>query len=115
MAINKAIVEVRVLRVRAYPVLREAVERGAAYGWRRAFKHADKPTDDAAIDAIADAVMNEICERFDFPEDDNERDVVRARLAALAARPLLCAACSRQLSIALGTAPDAPDGEGDDA
>ena len=59
-----------VLRVKAYPVLCEAVEAGVAYGWNRAHKHNDKPAPDAIQEVIIDAVLTEICERFDFDEKE---------------------------------------------
>ena len=58
------------LKVRAYPVLRRAVEEGVAYGWRRAHKHTDTPDPKAIEEQIVDAVLGEICEYFDF--DDME-------------------------------------------
>lgn len=54
------------LKVRSYPVMERAVEEGVGYGWRRAHKHTDKPDEDTAIEQIRQAVMNEICEAFDF-------------------------------------------------
>lgn len=60
------------VRVRAYDVVRRAVDEGVAYGVRRAFKHSATPPTEAEIDAIRqaveDAVMNELCEVIDFPE-----------------------------------------------
>lgn len=62
------------LRARAYPLIVEAVEAGVAYGWRRAWKHRDgEPGEDAADpmrEEIEQAVVDAICERFDF--DDAE-------------------------------------------
>lgn len=40
------------MKVRAYDVLRRAVEEGTAYGWRRAHKHSDTPGEDAIVDQI---------------------------------------------------------------
>jgi len=57
------------LRVRAYPVLAECVERGVAYGYQRAHKHTDAPTADDVREQIERAVLNEICDAFEFPED----------------------------------------------
>lgn len=57
------------LRVRAYPVLAEAVESGVKYGLTRAYKYTDKPTREDMENAVVVAVMNDICERFDFDED----------------------------------------------
>ena len=57
------------IRARVYPLMREAVEAGTAYGWQRAHKHVDDPTPEAIKEAIEQAVMNEICERFQFDGD----------------------------------------------
>jgi hypothetical protein len=59
------------MRVRAYEVLRRAVEEGVAYGWRRAHKHTDAPGEDAIVDHVVQGVLNEVCEYFDF--DDEHR------------------------------------------
>lgn len=58
------------VRLRAYDVLCDAVERGVAYGWRRAHKHDDKPGEEAIRGAIEDAVTNALCEVLAF--DDGE-------------------------------------------
>lgn len=62
-------VERGAMRVRAYPVLIEAVERGVEAGWRRAHKHADHPDESLVREQIYQSVVGEICEAFDFPED----------------------------------------------
>lgn len=56
------------VRIDAYRVIREAVEAGSAYGWRRAFKYTDEPDDDLAIETIATAVMNELAEVLIYDE-----------------------------------------------
>ena len=58
------------MKVRAYDVLRRAVEEGAAYGWRRAHKHTDTPGEDAVVDQIIQGVLNEVSEYFDFDDED---------------------------------------------
>jgi predicted Zn-dependent protease with MMP-like domain len=58
------------MQVRAYDVLRRAVEEGAAYGWRRAHKHTDAPGEDAIVDQIVQGVLNEVCEYFDVDDED---------------------------------------------
>lgn len=50
----------------AYAVLERAVEEGLAYGWQRAHKHTDKPSEDTIRCAIAEAVMNAIGEVMMF-------------------------------------------------
>ncbi len=56
------------LQVNTYKVLARCVEEGVSYGWNRAHKHVDDPDPAAIQDAIQDAVMNAICEYFEFPE-----------------------------------------------
>jgi hypothetical protein len=58
------------MKVRAYDVLRRAVEEGAMYGWRRAHKHTDTPEENAIVDQIIQGVLNEVCEYFDFDDED---------------------------------------------
>jgi hypothetical protein len=58
------------MTVRAYEVLRRAVEEGAAYGWRRAHKHTDAPGEAAIVDEIVAGVLREVCECFDFDDED---------------------------------------------
>ena len=58
------------LKVRAYPVLCRAIEDGFAYGWRRAHKHIDAPDARTIEEQIVTAVVDEICQYFDF--DDTE-------------------------------------------
>ena len=67
---KKILVVEGALRVRAYPVLVEAVEAGVSFGWRRAHKHVDEPTEEEVRDAIADAVVSEVCERFDIDPEN---------------------------------------------
>lgn len=57
------------LKVDVYAVLDRAVEEGLAYGWRRAHKHVDNPSEDAIREAMQNAVMDAICGVFKF--DDN--------------------------------------------
>jgi hypothetical protein len=59
----------RTVRLKAYGLISDAVERGAAYGWLRAFKHTDKPTASAAAEAISNSVMSELCEVLEFEPD----------------------------------------------
>ena len=46
------------------------MEEGATYGWRRAHKHTDTPGEDAIVDQIIQGVLNEVCEYFDFDDED---------------------------------------------
>ena len=61
-----------VVRVHAYDVIREAVEKGTKYAMGRAFKYSETPkgwtaeTSDRIEDAVAESVMNELCYILNF-------------------------------------------------
>lgn len=52
-----------------YKVLAMAVEEGINYGYQRAFKHTDTPSEEVVKIAIEESVLSSICEWFDFKED----------------------------------------------
>ena len=58
------------IRVDAYRVVSDAVEVGALRGVRRAFKHTDKPSQEAIAEEVENAVMSSLCEYLKFHEDD---------------------------------------------
>jgi hypothetical protein len=55
------------MRARDYEILRRAVEEGIARGWTRAHKHTETPTPEEVQDMIESAILDEICEWFEFP------------------------------------------------
>jgi hypothetical protein len=57
------------IRVDAYRVVSDAVEAGAMRGVRRAFKHADNPSQETIAQEVENAVMASLCEYLEFPED----------------------------------------------
>lgn len=59
------------MKPKTIPLLEQCVEVGTALGLRRAYKHSAKPTDEQIQAEICNAVMNEIYEWFDFPEQEN--------------------------------------------
>ncbi|MBI4151840.1 hypothetical protein HY496_02620 [Candidatus Woesearchaeota archaeon] len=69
MSRKKLPVSAEGLKVKAYPVLCQAVEEGVAYGWNRAHKHTSEPGEEVIREQIEQAVLNEVCERFDFDDD----------------------------------------------
>lgn len=65
---EKVVTRARV-RMNAYEILRRAVETGVEYGYRRAHKHTDTPTEDQFKNEVAQGVMNELCEILLFEEE----------------------------------------------
>lgn len=58
------------VKVRAYEVIWRAVNEGVGYGYQRAHKHTDKPSEEHVRDQIEQAVMNALCEILDFGDED---------------------------------------------
>ena len=56
------------MKPKADMVLGMCVENGVQLGWNRAHKHDDSPPEQVIRDKIAEAVMNEVYEWFDFGE-----------------------------------------------
>ncbi len=54
------------MKPKILPVLEMCIENGLAYGYTRAFKHDDDPTEEQITQAIKDAIMHEIYEWFDM-------------------------------------------------
>lgn len=52
-------------------VLEMAISEGVSYGYKRAFKHVENPTEGAIIDSICTNVMDCIYEWFEFDENNN--------------------------------------------
>ena len=51
-------------------VLEIAVEQGVSYGYNRAHKHVENPTEGAIIDSIVEQVMNSLDDWFEFEDEE---------------------------------------------
>lgn len=56
-----------------HKVLEMAIEQGVKYGYSRAHKHVENPSEGVIIDSIVEQVMNSLDEWFDF-EDEYKDD-----------------------------------------
>jgi hypothetical protein len=54
------------LRIDPYQLVREAVEGAIRYGYHRAHKHTDNPSEEQVIEAIQISVMGALCDVLDF-------------------------------------------------
>jgi hypothetical protein len=59
------------MKPKTYAILSEAIEIGIRFGYARAFKHTDSPSEASILEDIHDAIMVEVCGRFSFDEEDN--------------------------------------------
>jgi hypothetical protein len=64
---QKVRVETRV-RLKAYSILEDAMSMAVDYGWNRAHKHTDTPTEDGLKGEMLKAVMNGLCDILNFEE-----------------------------------------------
>ena len=53
-------------KVKLWTIISRAVEEGAAYGIRRAYKHTDTPTHEDICEQVEREVMNALAEVLDF-------------------------------------------------
>lgn len=60
------------MKVKLQRVLEDCLERGINYGYNRAFKHTDTPSEEVVKDQIMQAILNELYEYFDMTGDGND-------------------------------------------
>jgi len=61
------------MKAKEYNLISQCVETGVMVGWNRAHMHTDQPEDHHVREQIERAVLNEICEWFDFEDVNNEK------------------------------------------
>ena len=54
------------MKLRAYNIVSDAIERGIERGYRRAHKHVDNPREEEVKEAVFIAVMGELCDIIDW-------------------------------------------------
>jgi hypothetical protein len=57
------------IRLRAFEIIADAVERGVQRGMTRAYKHTNDPNSEHIAECVDEAVMGELCEVLDFDAD----------------------------------------------
>lgn len=58
---------------KVWPILTRAIEEGIAYGYQRAYKHTDNPTEEQVKDAIFGGVIDAITDVFEVPLTEEQR------------------------------------------
>lgn len=57
------------MKVKIHALLSECIERGILRGYQRSYKHTDSPNELSICENIHDAIMEDICEFFDFDDE----------------------------------------------
>ena len=60
------------MKAKEYNLITQCVETGVMLGWNRAHKHEENPEPQYIRDQIESAVLNEICQWFDFEDVKDE-------------------------------------------
>jgi hypothetical protein len=60
------------MRPKFHKILEQAISEGVSYGYRRAHKHVENPTEGAIIDNVVEQVMNSLDEYFTFEDEVND-------------------------------------------
>ena len=60
------------MKPKFHPILEMAIENGVKYGYNRAHKHVENPSEGAIIDNVVEGVMNSLYEWFDFEEENDD-------------------------------------------
>jgi hypothetical protein len=58
------------MKPKLHKILETAVEQGVSYGYNRAHKHIENPTEGAIIDSIVEQVMNSLDDWFEFEDEE---------------------------------------------
>ena len=61
------------MKPKEYNLIVRCVENGIEIGWNRAHKHVENPDPQHIRDQIEIAVINEICEWFDFEDNTDDK------------------------------------------
>lgn len=60
------------MQANEYRVMEQAVEEGVKYGFAKAYKYHDAPSEDHVKEAVMDAVMSSICDWFHFSSNSEQ-------------------------------------------
>jgi len=56
------------IRLDAYKIINDSIDRSINYGWNRAHKHTDSPSVELIKEEISKAIMNDLCELINFDD-----------------------------------------------
>jgi hypothetical protein len=56
------------VKIKAYNIISRAVEEGIDFGYRRAHKYTNTPSEDTIKDELEREIMNSLCEVLEFSD-----------------------------------------------
>lgn len=62
--------DANVMKPKLFYLLEKAIEEGIDYGWRRAHKHSDSPSEGTIKEEISNAIFSSLHDYFTFDEED---------------------------------------------
>lgn len=62
------------LPMNVWKIVSDAVEMGVRMGYRRAYKHVDRPSEEHVVDNVSREVMNSLTEVVDFERAGYEQE-----------------------------------------
>lgn len=66
MGTMRKITQAKTVKLNAYRVISDAIERGIMYGYRRAHKHTDEPSEDVVCEEMKNGIMIELAEVIEW-------------------------------------------------
>jgi hypothetical protein len=66
------------MKTNYYKIISEAIENGIDCGWNRAHKHTINPSAEHIKEQVEHYIMHNICEIFDFDNDSESEDAIKA-------------------------------------
>lgn len=71
------------MKFKAYTIIERAIEEGIDYGYNRAHKHTDKPSEALLKGEILNAITNNLCEILDFDESSAAEQICLQELKSV--------------------------------
>ena len=62
------------MKLKAYNIVADAIERGVGFGYRRSMKHTNEPQEDDVIEAITNEVLGALSEIINWDDEPNKAD-----------------------------------------
>jgi len=62
------------VKLKAYYIVADAIERGVGFGYRRSRKHSDEPQEDYVVETITNEVLGALSEIINWDDEPNKAE-----------------------------------------